>query len=413
MTSVVTGTMAPAESVDTPSGSTSLPGRSDHRLQLLLGATAIVAVRIVSGLILSKAVTASFPVGPWYPGAVRSWTAPFLRWDSNYFIAIAQHGYGWVQTYDFLPVYPLLIRAVSPIFGYAGGAIAVSWIASIFAVWGVMDVTERFASRQLAWVAGALLMWNPVSIFLLAGYAEALLVALMIWSLRFCLDGKWWPAAITAGLASGVLPQGIASAVVLALAVLMADRSVRGLLRGAGFGLIGLAGCVGYLIYCWVATGNPFKIHEAETVGWQAHLTYPFHMVFVDLSRMASWHFSVGMIDVSKQMRVVYALDSGVGLLAAIVAVSGFLLSRKDRRFILPATLFLVGLVISVITVDAAADSTARFILFLAPFYVIVAVLLHRLPTVARLPVAINVLMLSAASAVFFGAVFNLGYWLT
>ena len=119
----------------------------------------------------------------------------------------------------------------------------------------------------------------------------------------------------------------------------------------------------------------PFKIRDAETVGWQAHLTYPLHMVFVDLSRAASWQFMVGTVDVSKQMRVVYALDSAVGLLAVIVAVSGFALCRKDPRFILPATLFFVGLVISVVTVDGAADSTARFILFLAPFYVIVAVL--------------------------------------
>ncbi len=260
--------------------------------EFFLGATAMVAVRIVSGVIFSKAATSSFRLGP-YSGPVHSWTTAFLRWDSGFFISIAQHGYTSVATFDFLPVYPLLIRAVSPIFGYAGGAIAVSWIASVFAVWGVMDVTQRLASRQMAWVAGALLLWNPVSIFLLAGDAEALLVALMIWSLRFCLEGKWWPAAITAGLASGVLPQGIASAVVLALAVVLAERSVRGLLRSAVFGLIGLAGCVGYLIYSWAATGNPFKIHDAETVGWQAHLTYPLHMVFVDFSRVLSWQYTV------------------------------------------------------------------------------------------------------------------------
>jgi hypothetical protein len=258
-----------------------------------------------------------------------------------------------------------------------------------------------------------LLLWNPVSIFLLAGYAEALLVALMIWSLRFCLEGKWWPAAITAGIASGVLPQGIASAVVLALAVVLAERSVRGLLRGALFGLIGLAGSIAYVLYCWAATGNPFKIRDAETVGWQAHLTYPLHMVFVDLSRMLSWQYTVRGDDVSRQWRIVYALDGGEGLLAVVIAVAGFLLCRKDHRLILPATLFSVGLLISVITVDASADSTARFVLFLAPLYIIVAVLLNKLPLVARLPVVINVLMLSAATAVYFGAVFNLGYWLT
>jgi hypothetical protein len=276
-----------------------------------------------------------------------------------------------------------------------------------------MDVAGRFASRQLVWVAGALLMWNPVSIFLLAGYAEAVLVALMIWSLRFCMDGKWWPAAITAGIASGVLPQGIASAVVLTVAVVLAERSMRGLLRGATFGLIGLAGCIGYVIYCLAATGNPLKIRDAETVGWHAHLTYPFHMVFVDLSRMISWQYSVGGDNVSRQWRIVYALDGGVGLLAVAIAVAGFALCRRDHRLILPATLFSVGLAISVITVDDSADSTAHFVFFLAPLYVIAAVLLQRLPSVARLPVVINVLLLSGASAVFFGAVFNLGYWLT
>ena len=413
MSGVVTDTMAPAEVVErrTPEHARRRR-RADTRLRLLIAATTIVTVRIGSGLVFSKAALSSVPQGPWFP-PVHGWSAPFMRWDANYFTAIAQHGYSWLETYDFFPVYPLLIRAVSPVFGYSAGAIVISWVASVFAVWGVMDVTERFTSRRMAWVAGALLMWNPVSVFLLAGYAEALLVALMIWSLRFCLDGRWWPAAITAGLASGVLPQGIASAVVLVVAVVMADRTARGVLKGVAFGLVGLAGCIAYLSYSWVATGNPFKIREAETAGWQAHLTYPFHMVFVDLSRMASWHFTVGTADVSSQMKVVYALDAAVGLFAAAVVVAGIVLSVRDRRLVLPTTLLVVGVLISVITVDAAADSTARFMLFLAPLYVIVAVVLHRLPALVRLPVVLNVVILAAAGAVFFGALFNLGYWLT
>jgi len=44
---------------------------------------------------------------------------------------------------------------------------------------------------------------------------------------------------------------------------------------------------------------------------------------------------------------------------------------------------------------------------------VIVAVVLHRLPALVRLPVVLNVVILAAAGAVFFGALFNLGYWLT
>ena len=383
------------------------------RRQLIVGATTIAVVRIAAGVAFSKAATASFGLGPFFPGPLQSWTTPFLHWDAGYFLSIAQHGYTTVQSYDFLPLYPLLIRAVSPVFGYAGGALVVSWIASVFAVWGVMDVTARPSSRQTAWLAGTLLMWNPLSVFLLAGYAEALLVALMIWSLRFCMDRRWWPAAITAGLASAVLPQGIASAVVLVLALLLTDRSLRGWLKAAGLGLVGLAGMIGYVLYCWTSTGNPFKIRQAETVGWEARITYPLHMVFVDLSRLESWHFMVGTVDVSKQMRVIYALDVAVGLLAVALAVAGFVLCRWEPRLLLPACLFAVGLLISLVTIDAAADSSSRFILFLAPLYVIVAVLLHKIPPLPRFSVVTTVLMLSAASAVFFGAVFNLGYWLT
>ena len=127
----------------------------------------------------------------------------------------------------------------------------------------------------------------------------------------------------------------------------------------------------------------------------------------------ASWHCTVGTADVSPQMKVVYALDAGSGLFAVAVVVAGVVLSARDRRLVLPTTLLVVGVLISVITVDAAADSTARFMLFLAPLYVIVAVVLHRLPALVRLPVVLNVVILAAAGAVFFGALFNLGYWLT
>jgi hypothetical protein len=265
----------------------------------------------------------------------------------------------------------------------------------------------------MAWLVGVLVMWNPVSVFLLAGYADALLMALMIWSLRFCLDRRWWPAALLAGLASGVLPQGIASAVMVAVAVVLANPSVRGVVRGLGFGLVGLAGTIGYLVFSWVNAGDPLEIRKAETVGWQAHLTYPFHMVFTDLARVGTWHFAVHGVDVSHQMRVVYLLDGVIGIIGAATAVAGFVLCRRDRRLILPAVQFSVGLVISVVTVDYAADATARFVLCLAPFYVLVAACLHRLPALVRVPAAVQLLVLSAVVATFSGVLFNIGYWLT
>ena len=87
-------------------------------------------------------------------------------------------------------------------------------------------------------------------------------------------------------------------------------------------------------------------------------------------------------------------------------------LAYRDRRLVLPALLLVVGLLISVTSVGQYADSTARYVLYLAPFYVLVAVGLSRLPERARIPTAIQVLLVSATFAAFFGIVFNLGYWL-
>jgi hypothetical protein len=68
---------------------------------------------------------------------------------------------------------------------------------------------------------------------------------------------------------------------------------------------------------------------------------------------------------------------------------------------------------VSVATIEPSLESTGRFILFLAPLYIIVGVLLDRLPRVARLPVGVSVLVASVVLAVLYGVLFNLGWWLT
>ena len=202
------------------------------------------------------------------------------------------------------------------------------------------------------------------------------------------------------------------SAALVLVAVVLADRSVRGVLRGIGFGAVGMVGFAAYLGYSWHATGNPLIITSAETTGWGAHLTYPMHMVLVELSRSTPWHDVVRGVDVSGQMRGVFLLDGVAGLVAAAVTVGGCVLAVRHRRLVLPVLLLLMGLLVSVTTISSTADSTARYVLYLAPLYVVAAVLLDALPPVARLPTALQVLAVCAALATFFGAVFTLGYWL-
>jgi len=83
-----------------------------------------------------------------------------------------------------------------------------------------------------------------------------------------------------------------------------------GWLRAAGYGLVSLAGMAGYLLYCRVTTGDALAIRKADLRYWDLHLTWPFHSVVDDLTRMVSWRFVAGGVDTSSQMRTVFALDA-------------------------------------------------------------------------------------------------------
>ncbi len=373
---------------------------------LVLVSIGIVTVRVLAGLISAIVADSFVKKGPSFPSAAVSWVAFFNRWDARRYIAIAKHGYTGLESHAFYPGYPLLIRLVSRIFGYQVSALVLTWIAAVFAIWGVIDVARRFASQQSAFMAGTLLAWNPVSIFFMVGYPEALLVATMIWSLRFCLEKQWWQAALLAAIASCTLPQGTMSAVVLLLAVVLDDRRWWGLLRGVAFGAIGELGFLGFATYCWATTGNPLTFQRAEALGWQNHLTYPFHVVLRQVAIILGGHQSA-------QFQSVYILDACAGVLGGVAATAGIYLCWRDRSLILPSVLLALGVLSSVITIDKGAESTARFIFFLAPLYVIMAVCADKLPRVARIPVTVNLVLISSVLAVLFGAMFNLGWWMT
>lgn len=44
---------------------------------------------------------------------IRKVLSPFLKWDSQYFMGIAEYGYTHEKIYAFYPLYPLMIRYFS------------------------------------------------------------------------------------------------------------------------------------------------------------------------------------------------------------------------------------------------------------------------------------------------------------
>jgi hypothetical protein len=126
------------------------------------------------------------------------------RFDTLWYIQIANHGYNITQSAVFYPLYPALIRGVSFLTHWdLLSALLVTNAATFFLFWGALRLFELHASPRTAFCA--VLLWGlfPDAFIFFAGYPDSLLMALTIWSLYHATRGRWGTAGAL-GLAAGL-----------------------------------------------------------------------------------------------------------------------------------------------------------------------------------------------------------------
>ena len=150
-------------------------------------------------LLVGLASTWLLPSGSALQGGTPMWHEPapraleiWARWDSEWYLLIAERGYDVVSlptqfglrtdptfTAGFLPLYPVLIRALTPIFGGVGAGLVISNLA-LFAALLLLHRLVRFevdgeTGEVAAMFSCVALLVFPSSLFLSAVYAESLL----------------------------------------------------------------------------------------------------------------------------------------------------------------------------------------------------------------------------------------------
>ncbi|MCP5113525.1 MAG: hypothetical protein GY953_22045 [bacterium] len=271
------------------------------------------------------------------------------RFDTLWYIHIAQHGYALPQSVVFYPLYPALIRLVS----WCGleplaSALLISTCASWFLFLGfekllVLDLSAQVADRGLLLLA----VW-PASFTLFAAYPESTVLALIIWSVYFARAGKWWWAGLAGGFAG--LTKAIGVLVVIPLAALAwRNRSWRVLPAALCF--TGPAAFAGYLLL----TGRTLA-SEVYPRYWATALEYPWITLSESLRRTVS------------DGDVVVGLNLAV--LAAVTAAA--LAGPRNAGYIL-YTLAAVGLFLTKRT-EPFLQSTMRYVLILFPAFANLAV---------------------------------------
>jgi hypothetical protein len=160
--------------------------------------------------------------------------ARLSRWDSDWFVILARHGYdsklpplsvlGGHSDLAFFPIYPFAMRfvhAISPLTLRQAGLI-IAWTSALAAAWGIYAVAGRLYGHRVGVLAAVLWGLLPGAIVENMGYAESTMTAFAAWALYCAVTNRWLWAGTLSSLAGLTRPNGIAVAAGVGLGALAA-----------------------------------------------------------------------------------------------------------------------------------------------------------------------------------------------
>ncbi|MFD5323201.1 hypothetical protein [Streptomyces sp. NPDC127092] len=280
-------------------------------------------------------------------------------WDAQWYLGIAQNGYGhadlvpgygggpagrW-QDLAFFPLYPGVVRAFGEILpmGAVGTALLITCVSSFVAAWGIHALGTALHGAR----AGLLLvlLWGllPQAFIQSMAYPEAMFTALSAWALYALVTRRLIPASLLAVAAGLTRPLGVAVvAAVVVTAVLASPRGRRTLAAV----LIAPLGLLGYVVWVGWCMGRPTGYFDVQR-DWNTRVDFGQSVVQA-VSRVAAGHVSaveqVSVLIVIAGLVLLWTLLSSrppaavvvftLVLVAMAVGVSGFV--QIKPRFLLP-----------------------------------------------------------------------------
>jgi hypothetical protein len=193
----------------------------------------------------------------------------WARWDSVFFVRIAEHGYDSTSA-AFYPLYPALVAALGRVF--FGHYVIAGIVVSLAAAAGSFLLLHRIAEERLG-AGGAqrtvlYLAIFPTALFLQAVYSESLYLLLVLAAFVLAERGRFGAAGLVVGLA--ILTRVTGVALLPALAVLAWRARDR---RQAFAGLaLAVPVAAAYPLLLWQQVGDPWAFWNAQD-RWHRHLS--------------------------------------------------------------------------------------------------------------------------------------------
>jgi hypothetical protein len=200
-------------------------------------------------------------------------TDVWARWDSVWFLRIAEHGYGSLEgaAAAFYPLYPASVAVLGRVFfgHYVLAGIVVSLAATLGAFVLFHDLAETKLGAEGARRAVLYLAISPMALFLQAVYSEALFLLLSVAAFVLAERRRFLPAGIVTGLALLTRPVGVALLPALALLAWRSPQRRGALARLAVAPLLFAV----YPLVLWWQRDDPWAFARAQDF-WTRHVSY-------------------------------------------------------------------------------------------------------------------------------------------
>jgi hypothetical protein len=201
-----------------------------------------------------------------------SFTDIWARWDSIFFLRVAEHGYDHVSrsATAFFPLYPAAVGILGRIFfgHYLLAGIAVSLAAGLASFVLLYRIAETWLGAEGARRTVLYLAVFPMALFLQAVYSESLYLLLTLAAFWYAERKRFLAAGIVAGLALLTRPTAVALLPALALLAWRLPNKREALTRlGAAPAMFAL-----YPLLLWAQRGDPFAFLNAQGI-WSRRLS--------------------------------------------------------------------------------------------------------------------------------------------
>lgn len=325
------------------------------------------------------------------------------RYDVVWYVHIAMHGYDFAppnNLVDFFPLYPLLISPLGHLFdffgmhnAYVAAGMLIAWAAFVAScVFLYRIVADRFG-HAVAMSSVLLFSVFPFSFFYGAAYTEAPYLLMAVLAFYAIERKQWWLAALVSLFAGAIRPPGLIVGATVVLAYALDWFRTR---HGWRWNVLWLAltplGTLSYLLYCWIAFGDPMAYQKASERGWHGgHLQWTAIQSAISLLRHPR-----GWLGSSTDFKsLVYGLYAFLFLVFLISLIWVFRLLGPHYAF------FAFASMVAPIATFPILASTGRYLSAVFPTFIIAAYYLRKRPVLQQVIVVASCLLLAAFTLTF------------